>query len=141
MAKKKRGAPLKTCPQCNTKLHARKSECECGHCFYTKKVRLITDWRELKIGDIVRSVYGNGPYWQDPTTEEKIYMGSYGKFEVQGFGRDYIKAYEISKFGKRQVSGGTHILYMGKFKKSVLCDNLYNCPHKLVSVSLKGESK
>lgn len=137
--KKKRGVPLKTCPACQSKVHARKSSCDCGHCFYLKKVRVIEDWKGLQKGDIVRSLYGNGPYWQDPETQEKIYMGSYGKFKVDGVGVDHIRAYEVFKFGKHQTSG-THILYMGKFKKSGLCDNLYNCPHKLVSVSLKGES-
>lgn len=139
MEKKKRGAPLKTCPECQSKVHARKSECTCGHCFYKKKVRVIEDWRSLSKGDVVRSLYGNGPYWQDPETEEKIYMGSYGKFKIEGIGSDHIRAYELAKFGKHQASG-THILYMGQVKKSLLCDNLYNCPHKLVSVSLKGES-
>ena len=134
MEKKKRGAPLKTCPACNAKLHARKSESSCGHCFYKKKRHAIEDWKDLKKGDIVRSVHGNGPYWQDPNTEEKIYMGSYGKFKVEGIGRDHIRAYEVGKFGRSENSG-THILYMGQFKKSLLCDNLYNCPHKLVSVS------
>jgi len=139
MAKKKRGVPLKTCPECQAKVHARKSECECGHCFYLKKVRIIEDWKGLQKGDVVRSLYGNGPYWLDPKTEEKIYMGSYGKFKVEGIGSDHLRCYEVGKYGHKQQSG-THILYMGKFKKSVLCDNLYNCPHKLVSVSLKGES-
>ena len=62
-----------------------------------------------------------------------------GKFKIEGIGVDHIRAYEVGKYGHKQQSG-THILYMGKFKKSSLCDNLYNCPHKLVSVSLKGES-
>ena len=137
--KKKRGVPLKTCPACQSKVHARKSSCDCGHSFYLKKVRVIENWKGLQRGDIVRSLHGNGPYWQDPNTQERVYMGSYGKFRIDGIGNDYIRAYELGKLGRSENSG-TNILYMGIFKKSLLCDNLYNCPHKLVSVSLKGES-
>lgn len=136
MSKKKRGTPLKTCPECNTQCHARKASCDCGFSFYKKKGSgIVEDWKSLSKGDIVRSLYGNGPYWKDPDTEEKIYMGSYGKFTVSDVGENHIKAYESSKIGS-----GIHIIYMGDVKKSELCDNLYNCPHKLVSVSLQGES-
>ena len=69
-------------------------------------------------------------------TEEKTYMGSYGRFKIEGVGSDHIRAFEVPKHGKSEMSG-THIIYMGNFKKSLLCDNLYNCPHKLVSVSVK----
>ena len=139
MIKKKRGVPLKTCPECQTKIHARKSECVCGYCFYQKKVRTIENWKELQKVDIIRSLYGNGPYWQDPKTKEKIYMGSYGKFKIDGIGADHLRCFEVGKYGQREQTG-THILYMGQVKRSKLCDNLYNCPHKLVSVSLKGGS-
>ncbi len=33
----KRGAPTKSCPKCNKKLHAAKGECDCGYKFPTKK--------------------------------------------------------------------------------------------------------
>lgn len=132
--KKKRGAPLKQCPECSTMLHARKSQCECGHSFYEKKRRFIENWEELQKGDIIRSLHGNGPYWQDPSTQEKQYMGSYGRFVVDAVGVDHIRCYEITARGVRTPTG-THIIYMGGFKKSELCDNLFKCPHKLVSVS------
>lgn len=132
--KKKRGAPLKQCPECSTMLHARKSQCECGHSFYEKKRRFIENWKELQKGDIIRSLHGNGPYWQDPSTQEKQYMGSYGRFVVDAIGVDHIRCYEITTRGVRTPTG-THIIYMGGFKKSELCDNLFKCPHKLVSVS------
>lgn len=130
----KRGAPLKTCPDCQCKLHARKSSCDCGYSFYEKKRRLIDNWKTLKKGDIIRSLYGNGPYWQDPSSKERQYMGSYGRFVVDAVGNDYIRCYEITARGIKTPTG-THLLYMGGFKKSELCDNLFKCPHKLVSVS------
>ena len=38
MAKKRRGAPSKTCPQCNAKVHARVATCpKCSHVFVAKK--------------------------------------------------------------------------------------------------------
>lgn len=137
-AKKKKRVPLKPCPACGEKVHARKATCECGHCFYEKKNGLITDWKKLKKGDLIRSLYGNGPYWEDPVSKEKLYMGSYGKFAVNKVGENYIECAEVSKYGNH--SSGYHILYMGESKKSELCDNLYRCPHKLISVSFKGES-
>ena len=131
-------APSKSCPSCNERVHARKSECSCGHLFYERKNKVITDWKSLKAGDTIRSVYGNGPYYINPETKEKTYMGSYGKFVVNYVGDNYIRCQEI---GRNRMSG-TVILYMGDGKKSLLCDNLYKYPHKLIRVSLKrkGES-
>ena len=137
--KKIKKTPLKTCPECKKQCHARLSTCSCGFVFYKKKPsKIIKDWKSLKVGDTIRSVYGNGPYWQDPKTKEKTYMGSYGKFVVNYVGENYIRCQEI---GRNRVSG-TVILYMGDKVKSLLCDNLYKYPHKLVRVSLKrkGES-
>lgn len=134
-----RKTPLKTCPECHAKCHARLSTCKCSFVFYKKKgSKIIKDWQALRAGDVIRSVYGNGPYWQDPETKEKTYMGSYGKFVVNHVGDNYIRCYES---GKSRVSG-TVVLYMGDGKKSLLCDNFYKCPHKLIRVSLKrkGES-
>jgi hypothetical protein len=140
MTKKKRGTPLKTCPECQIQLHARKAECGCGYCFYQKRKSVVRNWQELKKGDIVRSLHGSGPYWEDPSTKEKIYMGSYGKFKVDKVCENFIRVFGVGKFGKMQTSSSLEVLYMGDVKKSKLCDNLYNCPHKLVNVSFKGES-
>lgn len=38
--------PLKTCPECGIKCHARKATCECGYVFYEKR----TEIKLLKIG-------------------------------------------------------------------------------------------
>lgn len=134
--------PSKKCPRCSSSVHARKSECSCGHIFYHKKNRPVDNWKELKVGEAVKSVHGNGPYWQDPETKEKIYMGHYGKFIVKDVGKDYLKCSPVRTL--KSASCGTYILYMGRKTKSLLCDNFYRRPHKLVRVSLsrrKGESK
>ncbi len=86
----------------------------------------------------------NGPYWINPETKEKIYMGSYGRFVVQEVRKDYIVVTESHTPRTRRKfsgSGGHHTLYMGSMKKSDLCNNLYNCSHILIGVSLKGKGE
>ena len=132
--KKKRGAPLKICQECGESCHARVAVCGCGYVFYQKsnKNKPIENWQELGPGDTIKSVKGHGPYWLNPETKEKTYMGSYGKFSVRDIGKDYIIV--CKKIGNTRVNSGTSVLYMGDRVKSSLCDNLYNCPHKLVRV-------
>lgn len=134
--------PLKTCPACSEKNHARKSECECGHVFYEKKNRnkVIEDWKTLRKGDVIRSISGNGPYWENPYTWERVYMGSYGRFVVEDVGTNFIRCSKLIKNSRKNYKmSGTHILYMGSYHKSDLCDNLHSCPHKLIGVLLKKE--
>lgn len=142
--KTKRGKPVKTCPACQTLCHARKSTCECGHVFYERKNRnkVIENWQTLNKGDIIKSVSGNGPYWENPETWEKVYMGSYGRFMVESVGANYIRCSRLIKNSRKNYKmSGTHVLYMGPSRKSELCDNLYSCPHKIIGVSIKkGES-
>ena len=137
--KRVRKKPMKSCPKCQQKQHARVAACKCGHIFYRQKPkspnskkfrsREIKDWQSLSKGDIIKSVRRHGPFWMDPETHEKTYMGDYGRFAVYEVGNDYIVAYSTNKLS------GVSILYMGKPKKSDLADNLYDYPHKLVSVS------
>ena len=132
---KKRGAPLKECMGCGKRCHARMANCgDCGYVFYKKKNKNqpIENWKELSPGDKIKSVKGHGPYWLNPKTKEKTYMGSYGKFSVQDVGKDHIVVHQ--KIGNTRVTSGTEVLYMGDHVKSPLCDNLYNCPHKLIRV-------
>jgi len=134
--------PLKTCPECGIKCHARKATCECGYVFYEKKNRnkVIEDWTTLRKGDVIRSVSGNGPYWENPSTWERVYMGSYGRFVVEDVGADFIRCSKLIKNSRKNYKmSGTHILYMGPYHKSDLCDNLHSCPHKLIGVLLKKE--
>ena len=135
-----RKKPVKTCPACSEKCHARKATCECGHIFYERKNRnkVIENWKSLRKGDVIKSVSGNGPYWENPETWEKVYMGSYGKFVVEDVGADFIRCSRLIKNSRKNYKmSGTHILYMGPSHKSELCDNLYSCPHKLIGVLLK----
>jgi hypothetical protein len=132
---KKRKSPVKKCQKCGTLSHARCSTCECGHVFYQKKQKnkVINDWQNLQKGDIIKSVKGYGPYWMNPTTEEKVYMGSYGKFTVRNIGKNYIVAHQM--LGKSiDNAAGTFVLYMGGHKKSPLADNMWRSPHKLVRI-------
>jgi len=128
----KRKAPLKNCPECSEQSHARVATCKCGHVFYQKKNRNseIKDWQNLQKGDIIKSVNGHGPFWINPETEEKVYMGTYGKFKVHGIGKNYLL---VVKIKNNYTYGGIQVLYMGKPLKSSLSDNLYSYPHKLVA--------
>jgi len=69
--------PFKTCPACSDKCHARKATCVCGHVFYERKNRnkVIENWRSLNKGDVIKSVSGNGPYWENPATWKKFTWG------------------------------------------------------------------
>ena len=67
----KRKAPQKTCPECNSKCHARSSTCECGYIFFQKQLSIVDDWKMLGAGDTIKSVKGNGSYWLNPDTKEK----------------------------------------------------------------------
>lgn len=127
---KTRKTPTKKCPECETHCHVRSSACKnCDHVFYLrkKKNQVIEDWRSLKKGDTIRSVGSNGPYWENPETMDRLYMGHYGKFIVQSVIKDGIMAVE-----DKRHSHCYEFIYMGKYKKSHLMDNYYNCPHKIV---------
>ena len=128
----KRKAPLKNCPECSAQTHARVATCKCGHVFYKRKNRNseIKDWQNLQKGDIIKSVMGHGPYWWNSETEEKVYMGKYGKFKVYDIGKDHLLVVQMKH---NHTYGGIQVLYMGKHLRSSLSDNFYSCPHKLVT--------
>ena len=127
---KKRRAPNKKCPECEAVCHVRSAICKkCDHVFYLKKKKnqIITDWQNLKKGDLIKSVGGNGPYWENPETKDKLYMGHYGKYVVQSVMKEGIMAIE-----NKRHSHCYEFIYMGKSKRSNLMDNYYNRPHKIV---------
>ena len=137
MAKRKQ--PLKSCPDCQTKCHARLSKCKkCGFVFYKKKKNVVENWKEeLKPGDHVRVVGRSGTYYIKENGE-KIYFTNPGVYLVK-----HIRENGIVAIGTGRISHGYEFLYMGNEKKSSMLDNMYNSPHKLISVSLKkrkGES-
>lgn len=125
----KRGAPKKSCPECEGKCHARLSACECGHIFFHKKLSVVEDWKKLEVGDTVKSVKGHGSYWLNSETKEKTYMGVYGKLIIKNITNDGIQAYRIVKGTKHHI---LEFIYMGKSKTSKLLDNYHIRPHKLI---------
>tara|TARA_B100001094_G_scaffold184440_1_gene178671 strand:+ start:511 stop:954 length:444 start_codon:yes stop_codon:yes gene_type:complete len=127
--KSKRGAPKKACPACESKCHARSSSCKCGYIFFHKQLSTIEDWTVLSEGDTIKSVKGHGSYWINPDTEEKTYMGVYGKLVVKHVLSNGIQAYKIVKGTKHHI---LEFIYMGKPKKSDLLDNYHIRPHKLI---------
>tara|TARA_R100000008_G_scaffold54328_1_gene33160 strand:+ start:10276 stop:10698 length:423 start_codon:yes stop_codon:yes gene_type:complete len=138
MAKKKRGQPLKSCPECDAQCHARLATCKkCGFVFYKKKKKFIEDWKEeLKPGDHVRVVGRSGTYYIKESGE-KVYFTNPGVYLVKHIRDDGIVA-----IGTGRICHGYEFLYMGKEKQSSMLDSMYNSPHKLIGVSLKrkGES-
>ena len=125
----KRKAPQKTCPECNSKCHARSSTCECGYIFFQKQLSIVDDWKMLGAGDTIKSVKGNGSYWLNPDTKEKTYMGVYGRLVVKNTTNEGVQAYRVIKGMKHHI---LEFIYMGKPKKSDLMDNYYIRPHKLI---------
>ncbi len=62
-SKKKRGAPIKQCPECDSTMHARTSQCSCGHIFISKTTRdanaatgIASNEDLIKAAEFVRSV-------------------------------------------------------------------------------------
>lgn len=127
--KKKKRKPEKTCPECNTANHARSSNCkECNYEFYVRKNKkqelLAANWRELKAGDVIKCVAGNGTYYlsndrplNPDGSKQKIYMSHKGKFEVteiidQGKRSCGILARQLSGRGIR--SNVREYIYMGE---------------------------
>ena len=125
----KRKAPQKTCPECNSKCHARSSTCPCGYVFFQKQLSVVEDWTMLGAGDTIKSVKGNGSYWLNPETKEKTYMGVYGKLIVKEIVANGVMAYKIVKGMKQHI---LEFVYMGKEEKSNFMDNYYKRPHKLI---------
>lgn len=121
----------KECPECQEVNGVRSYNCKgCDYEFPMKKRRkgkrrrVVDNWKELKAGDKVRVVGGSGSYY---LTEEgeKVYMSERGEYKVFAVDCEGLKTYG---------DGGYAYLYMGKRKKSVLCENLYRNPHKLLLI-------
>lgn len=90
----------------------------------------VTDWKELKVGDVVRSIQGYGPYFEN-AKGEKTFQGSYGYYRVDTIAEDGFYGYEHSPRGKKLDFGGRRFIYMGEPKK---VDVINRQPHKLVKV-------
>lgn len=138
--KRKRGAPTKGCPDCGSQVHARASECkECGYVFFKKKNSLVEDFRDLRRGDIIKSVASNGPYYLNKVdeAEEKMYLGNYGLFEVVGKWDDGADncGVKVRKWKKRLGSSGPiELLYMGRPNGYSITGVMVKNPHKLLMV-------
>lgn len=129
--------PLKSCPECQEQCHARLATCKkCGFIFYQKKKRLIEDWKRLKVGDHVRVIGRSGTYYVKENGD-KMYFTDPGIYSIREVHKNGLAVVGV---GRR--SRGYEFLYMGPEQKSSMLDNMYNSPHKLVSVSYrrKGES-
>ena len=134
MPKEKRKAPQKECPECNSMVHARVSFCRnCNYTFYVKKnvqqELLARNWRDLKAGDVIKSVTGSGPYFVSKVMPgERIMLGEKGKFEVvqivdQGPKSCGIVGRQLHTRGRR--ANVTEFIYMGE---TYYDDNM--CSHK-----------
>lgn len=137
MKKKKRGKPVKVCPDCQMPCHARLAQCKkCGFVFYKKKNAPIEDWKSLECGDYIRVVGRSGSYYIKGDGD-KIYFTDAGIYNVR-----QVHHNGLTVVGTGKQSHGYEFLYMGREKRSSLLDNLYNSPHKLLRVPYKrkGES-
>lgn len=91
----------------------------------------IVDWKELNVGDVVRSIQGYGPYFEN-SKGEKTFQGSYGYYKVDTIAEDGFYGYEHSPRGKKLDFGGRRFIYMGESKK---VDVINRQPHKLIKVN------
>ena len=122
----------KECPECGTINGVRSYHCKkCDFEFPMKKRRkgkrrkVVEDWKTLKAGDKVRVVGGSGSYYIDESGD-RTYLSERGEYTVFARDNEGLKTYG---------NGGYSYLYMGKKKKSILVDNLYRNPHKLLLVT------
>lgn len=90
----------------------------------------VIDWTALKKGDVVRSVQGYGPYFEN-SKGEKTYQGNYGIFKVDEVHKEGFYAHEYSSRGRKLDFGGRRFLYMGESRR---VDIIYRQPHKLIKV-------
>lgn len=150
IGRSERNAPQKQCPSCSAKCHVKCSKCTCGHTFYSAKLtpvtakavkeigeKMSTSWKDLAIGDTIKSVQGYGPHWVNPKTGEKVYMGSYGKFKIRQILKDGIMVVSNSKFSNNQFD----FIYMGETVKSKLTDNMYRSAHKIFRLKRKENNE
>ena len=124
MRNKKRAAPQKECPDCGCNSHARVSDCkECGYAFYQKKrsieKELELNWRDLKEGDIIKCVKGNGPYWIEKSTGDKnrgfAHKGRYEVVDVYDEGEESCGIVARQLIGRsNRVMIPLEYIYMGK---------------------------
>jgi hypothetical protein len=100
--------------------------------FSEKKINVneVVNWKELQIGDVVRSIQGYGPYFEN-SKGEKTFQGSYGYYKVSEMVDNGFYAYEHSPRGKKLDFGGRRFIYMGEPKK---VDVINRQPHKLIKV-------
>lgn len=99
----------------------------------TKKVNHleVSNWKELEVGSVVRSIQGYGPYFDSPNG--KIFQGSYGYYKVSEMSEEGFYAYEYSPRGRKLDFGGRRFVYMGESKK---VDVVNRQPHKILKVNV-----
>lgn len=95
-----------------------------------KSATEVENWTELEKGDVVRSIQGYGPYFEN-SLGEKTFQGSYGYYKIDTIAEDGVYAYEYSPRGRKLDFGGRRFIYMGEHKK---VDVINRQPHKLLKV-------
>jgi len=137
--KLKRGQKLcKKCKQINA---ARQRICKwCDHEFVltNKKIKgEITNWKDLKRGDIFRVVNGTGPYYVlkrdcgEGKKGERLPVGVRGVYSVHDVAENGLHCY-----GSSNKNSGFAFVYMGK-KEFCEDTSTYRRPHRLVASSSK----
>jgi hypothetical protein len=151
VGKSPKNAPQKECPGCKSLNHVKVATCVCGHSFYKAKFKpqiiqqdksvngekMNTTWKDLSIGDIIKSVNGHGPFWLNTRNQEKTYMGSYGKFKIVKILDDGIMGVSYNQDTSKQFE----FLYMGEVVPSKNIDNFYRAPHKLFRLKKRGNNE
>jgi len=125
---------FKTCVECQGSNGPRAFDCKhCGAPFVVKtkkrrkrKMWEECNWRELRVGDIIKVKSGSGPFWSNIITGEMQLMGVYGVFVVNKIYPDGIGAYPH----KNKAHSGYCFIYMGKRKYNETT-GIERRPHKI----------
>lgn len=96
---------------------------------HPQQVKNSVELGELSKGDIVRSIGGNGPYYQG--SKGRTYKGTYGLLKVDEVLPNGFYAYRVSKREYKVNDTARQFIYMGKPEK---VDLINREPHKIIKV-------
>ena len=135
--KLKRGQKLcKGCKQINASRQRICKWCDREFTLTNQKIKgEITNWQDLKKGDVFRTVNGTGPYYVlkrdcgEGKEGEKLLLGARGTYSVHS-----VEDNGLNCYGSSNRNSGFTFVYMGK-KEFCEDTGTHRRPHRLVASS------
>lgn len=125
----------KICPSCGSNCPIRIRKCKSCGCTFSfkprknkKKTSFVKNWKDLSVGDYIKS--SGGPVWIDKDGNE-MSMGYSGTYSVLGLDENGILAQ-----GRDKTSGFCHIWMAKEF---VNCFGIHKRPHKIFKLNLDNK--